>query len=87
MFLFILLLFIYFLNSKFRFKCFFYFLAGLDWIAEFAIKKEADEKAKKAKEELDQRLKREAKLQELRNNLRPVYKGKRKVENSLGYHN
>lgn len=49
-----------------------------DWISEFARKQELEEKAKKLKDEQEQRLKREAKLQQLRNNLRPNPNPKRK---------
>lgn len=55
---------------------------GDDWISEFARKQELEEKAKKLKDEQEQRLRREAKLQQLKNNLRPNPVVKRK-RNSL----
>ncbi|CAH1785016.1 unnamed protein product [Owenia fusiformis] len=52
-----------------------------DWISAFVQKREEESKNKQLKEAQEQRLKREARLQELRNNLRPKVKGKRKRPN------
>ncbi|XP_053400123.1 ATP-dependent DNA helicase DDX11-like isoform X2 [Mercenaria mercenaria] len=48
----------------------------LDWISDFKVRQEAEEKSKKVKEEIEQRLKREAKLSEIKKT-RKVTKRKR----------